>query len=89
MKLKDVDMLIVVGDPRSNNSNQLKNIGLTAGIPDCILIESAQNLQESDIKGKKRIAVTSGSSTPNELTSQEYAETGIWKPAAPIEASLL
>lgn len=95
MKLKDIDLLIVVGDPRSNNSNQLKQIGLNAGIPDCLLIESAQSLKESDVKEKNRIAITSGSSTPNELTSQvisllqEYAKTGIWKEAEPIEASLL
>lgn len=95
MKLKDVDLLIVVGDPRSNNSNQLRKIGMDAGIPECLLIESAQSLKESDVKEKNRIAITSGSSTPNELTSQvifilqNYAETGIWKDAEPIEASLL
>ena len=95
MKLENVDLLIVVGDPRSNNSNQLKKIGMDAGIPECLLIESAQSLKESDVMKKNRIAVTSGSSTPNELTSQvisllqNYAETGIWKEAEPIEASLL
>lgn len=95
MKLKNVDLLIVVGDPRSNNSNQLRKIGMDAGIPECLLIESAQALKESDVQKKNRIAVTSGSSTPNELTSQvitllqSYAQTGIWKEAEPIEASLL
>lgn len=95
MKLKNVDLLIVVGDPRSNNSNQLRKIGMDAGIPECLLIESAQSLKESDVIKKNRIAVTSGSSTPNELTSQvisllqDYAETGIWKESEPIEASLL
>lgn len=95
MKLKNVDLLIVVGDPRSNNSNQLRKIGMDAGIPECLLIESAQSLKESDVQKKNRIAVTSGSSTPNELTSQvitllqSYAQTGIWKEAEPIEASLL
>ena len=95
MNLKDVDLLIVVGDPRSNNSNQLARIGKESGIPESLLIESAQSLSEDMIKGKNRIAVTSGSSTPNELTSQvidclkKYAETGIFEKPAPIEASLL
>lgn len=95
MKLKDVDLLIVVGDPRSNNSNQLRTIGMKSGIPECLLVESVQSLRQEQIKGKNRIAITSGSSTPNELTSQvittlqEYARTGIWSIPDPIAASLL
>lgn len=95
MNLQDVDLLIVVGDPRSNNSNQLKRIGMDAGIPECCLIESAMELKEDMIQGKNRIAVTSGSSTPNELTSQvitllkDYAATGLWKDPSPVKASLL
>ncbi len=70
MKLENVDLLIVVGDPRSNNSNQLARIGKESGIPESLLIESAQSLNEQMVQGKNRIAVTSGSSTPNELTAQ-------------------
>lgn len=83
-KLKDVDLLIVVGDPRSNNSRMLAHTGEKAGIPHAILISSIEDLKEEDIKEKNRIAVTSGSSTPNVLTSQvisflqEYARTGIF-----------
>lgn len=82
MKLRDTDMLIVVGDPRSNNSKQLAHTGEKAGIPVCIQISSVQELKESDIRNKNRIAVTSGSSTPNALTQQvidvlkAYDETG-------------
>ncbi len=93
--LKDTDVLIVVGDPRSNNSNQLKQIGQKAGIADCYLIESASQLKEEMVKEKNRIAVTSGSSTPNELTDQviatlkNYAKTGIWNQPSEISATLL
>ena len=82
MNLKDTDVLIVVGDPRSNNSNQLREIGTKAGIPETCLIESVLSLKEEMVKNKNRIAVTSGSSTPNSLTTQiitflqEYARTG-------------
>ena len=84
MKLKDTDLLIVVGDPRSNNSRQLAETGKRVGIKECMLIENVNELTESAVKDKKRIAVTSGSSTPNELTAQvisflkAYAENGIW-----------
>jgi 4-hydroxy-3-methylbut-2-enyl diphosphate reductase len=82
MNLKDTDCLLVVGDTRSNNSRQLAEIGRRSGIPETWLIGSVEDLKEEMIKNKNRIAVTSGSSTPNELTSQvisflkEYAETG-------------
>ncbi|MBR3356819.1 MAG: 4-hydroxy-3-methylbut-2-enyl diphosphate reductase [Solobacterium sp.] len=82
MALENVDLLIVVGDRRSNNSGQLKAIGLSHGIPHALLIDSEEDLREEDIRGYERIAVTSGSSTPNLLTAgviqalQHYAETG-------------
>ena len=82
MELKDTDLLIVVGDPHSNNSNQLREIGKKAGIPAALLIETADDLSEEMIRGLNRIAVTSGSSTPTPLTDavietlEHYASTG-------------
>ncbi len=93
MALKDTDLLVVVGDPHSNNSNQLREIGKKAGIPAALLIETADDLSEDLIRGKHRIAVTSGSSTPTPLTDaviatlEHYARTGtfvIQKQTAPI-----
>lgn len=81
LNLKEIDVLFVVGDPHSNNSNQLRNIGLDAGIKECYLIEQASDIQEEMIVGKNRIAVTSGSSTPTFLTNEvinyleDYAKT--------------
>ncbi|MBQ6221875.1 MAG: 4-hydroxy-3-methylbut-2-enyl diphosphate reductase [Solobacterium sp.] len=82
LELKNVDVLIVVGDPHSNNSNQLKKCGQDAGIPRSYLIEHALELKQEMFKKTDRIAVTSGSSTPSVLTEQvisvlnQYAETG-------------
>lgn len=82
LALKDCDLLIVVGDSASNNSRQLALTGKQSGIPESILIDSVLDLHEDMIRNKNRIAVTSGSSTPNELTSQvidtleHYADTG-------------
>lgn len=95
MELKDTDVLIVVGDPRSNNSNQLKQIGMRAGIRQTWLIDSVLSLREEMVKNKNRIAVTSGSSTPNSLTAQvisflkEYAETGRFELPDDVSSSLL
>ena len=95
MNLKDTDCLIVVGDPRSNNSNQLKEIGTKAGIKETYLIDSVLSLREDMIKNKNRIAVTSGSSTPNSLTAQvisfleDYAKTGIFSLPEEVSSSLL
>ena len=95
MNLKNCDVLFVVGDPRSNNSSQLRTIALNSGIPQAYLIETVQDIREDMIREKERIAVTSGSSTPNALTAQvirflkEYAETGIWKQPEAITPEIL
>lgn len=88
---KHVDLLIVVGDPKSNNSRQLAETGKKANIPDVLLISSIEDLQETHFKDKQCIAVTSGSSTPNSLTKQvietlqKYAKTGVF---TPVKASV-
>ena len=95
MKLTDTDCLIVVGDPRSNNSNQLRAIAFDAGIKEAYLIGSVLDLKEEMVKNKNRIAVTSGSSTPNSLTAQvidylrSYAVSGIWHLPDQAEIRLL
>ncbi len=95
MNLKDTDVLIVVGDARSNNSNQLKQIALASGIKEAYLIDSVKDLKEEWVKEKNRIAITSGSSTPNELTQQvitflkQYANDGNWNIPEDITVHLL
>ncbi len=95
MKLQDIDCLFVVGDPHSNNSFQLKKIGSASGIPETYLIESAEEIEEDMIRNKNRIAVTSGSSTPNALTTQvidflkHYAETGDFTRPSAKDISIL
>ncbi len=68
MKLTDIDTLIIVGDPRSNNTAQLASIGANRGISRIIRIENAGDLKECVFRDDERIAVTAGASTPSYLT---------------------
>ncbi|MCF0246545.1 MAG: 4-hydroxy-3-methylbut-2-enyl diphosphate reductase [Ileibacterium sp.] len=64
------DVLIVVGDPSSNNTLQLEAIGKKAGIEKVIRIEKAADLDLSCLDSNAKVAVTSGASTPAWLRQQ-------------------
>jgi 4-hydroxy-3-methylbut-2-enyl diphosphate reductase len=67
---KGADLTIVVGDPRSNNTNRLVQVSQElAGVP-AVRIEDLSQLQTEWLKGKKRVAVTAGTSTPSRLTRE-------------------
>ena len=67
---KGADLTIVVGDPRSNNTNRLVQVSEElAGVP-ARRIEDLSQLQTEWLKGKKRVAVTAGASTPSQLTRE-------------------
>ena len=64
------DLTIVVGDPRSNNTNRLVQVSEEmAGVP-AVRIEDLSQLNVEWLRGKKRIAVTAGASTPSQLTRE-------------------
>lgn len=69
MNLKNCDLLYVVGDPRSNNTNKLKQIALDSGIKKVRMIETAKEIDENDLD-VENIYVTAGASTPTYLTNQ-------------------
>ena len=67
---KGAELTIVVGDPRSNNTNRLVQVSTElAGVP-AVRIEDLSQLNTDWLKGKKRVAVTSGASTPSQLTRE-------------------
>ncbi|MDI9541179.1 MAG: 4-hydroxy-3-methylbut-2-enyl diphosphate reductase [Bacillota bacterium] len=76
-ELKDFDVLIVVGDPNSNNTTQLANIGKQANIKNIYKIENSLELTSINLDNISKVAVTSGASTPNYLTQQviDYLKT--------------
>lgn len=77
MDLKDSDVLIVVGDPQSNNTASLERIARESGISAVHKVQSAADLLDLDIDTDKNISVTAGASTPKCLTDSviNYLET--------------
>lgn len=66
----DCDLVIVVGDPRSNNSNRLAQVSFDiAGTP-AHRIGDLTELDLSWLKGVQQVGVTSGASTPTPITKK-------------------
>ena len=90
LNLKNVDCLIVVGDPTSNNSQKLVDIGKKAGIQDIFSIQTVEDIDKKDFEKYSTIAITSGASTPTYLTNQvkDYLSNDIEKPKIRIQEIL-
>ena len=71
--LQNTDVLIVVGDPRSNNTLQLARMGTMAGIRKVLRIETARDLVNVEFNDDDKIAVASGASTPKILLDNVIA----------------
>jgi 4-hydroxy-3-methylbut-2-enyl diphosphate reductase len=67
---KGADLTVVVGDPRSNNTNRLVQVSQELANVPAVRIEDLSQLDKEWLKGKKRIAVTAGASTPSQLTRE-------------------
>jgi len=64
----EADLCIVVGDPRSNNSNRLVQVSKEiAGTP-AFLVEDITHIDPEWLRGVQTVAVTSGASTPSTIT---------------------
>lgn len=72
--LQNIDLLYVVGDKASNNSNRLAEIARASDeIRQVCLIGNVQDIQADQLINVKRVAITSGASTPTYLTAQVIA----------------
>jgi 4-hydroxy-3-methylbut-2-enyl diphosphate reductase len=73
---KDVDLVIVVGSTRSSNSKRLVEVVENKGGKPAYLVDSIEEIDPEWLRGAKRIGVTSGASTPSQLTRKviEYLE---------------
>lgn len=68
--LTDCDLLYVVGDSKSNNTNKLVEIGIKHGIKKVLLIQNFKEINKNDLIGIDNIYVTAGASTPPVLIDE-------------------
>jgi 4-hydroxy-3-methylbut-2-en-1-yl diphosphate reductase len=66
----EADVLIVVGDPKSNNSNRLAQVSEEIAGTKSYRIADITELNLDWIKDAKTVAVTSGASTPTPITKE-------------------
>ncbi len=66
---RDCDLVLVVGSHNSSNSNRLVEISEKKGIP-AYLIDSASDIREDWLQGKKNIGLSAGASAPEVLVNQ-------------------
>lgn len=67
---KEADVLIVVGDPKSNNSNRLAQVSEEIAGTKAYRIADITELDIDWIRDAKTVAVTSGASTPTPITKE-------------------
>src|SRR5690606_10162785 len=67
---KETDLLIVVGDPMSNNSNRLAQVSEEiAGVP-AHRVADVTEINLEWLRGVRKVGVTSGASTPTPITKE-------------------
>jgi 4-hydroxy-3-methylbut-2-enyl diphosphate reductase len=73
---QQVDVVIVVGSPRSSNSLRLVEVVKKLGKKPAYLVDRLEDLDLGWLKGANKVGVTSGASTPSQLTRRviEYIE---------------
>lgn len=64
------DLVIVVGDPRSNNSNRLAQVSEEIAGVTAYRVSDVSEIQQEWLKGVNKVAVTSGASTPTPITKE-------------------
>lgn len=94
---KEADLCIVVGDPRSNNSNRLAQVSEeVAGTP-AHRVADVTELARDWLQGVSTVAVTAGASTPTAITNEvvlfleQYDESRpeTWNPERTVQPDRL
>lgn len=66
----DIDLVIIVGDPHSNNTKKLASISHDQAHKEVKMIGSIDELDITWLMDKHHVAISSGASTPTSLTNQ-------------------
>jgi 4-hydroxy-3-methylbut-2-enyl diphosphate reductase len=64
----DVECVVVVGSARSSNSQRLVQVVREKGHRPAYLVDTADDIDPTWFKGMRRVGVTSGASTPTQIT---------------------
>lgn len=67
---QDADLLLVVGDPMSNNSNRLAQVSEEIAETKAYRIANVSEIQLDWLEGVNKVAVTAGASTPTPITRE-------------------
>ncbi len=70
---KDADLVIVVGDPKSNNSNRLAQVSEEIAGVKAYRIADIMELETDWLRNIRNVGVTSGASTPTPITKEVIA----------------
>ena len=79
------DLILVVGDETSSNSNRLRDIGLEMSVP-TYLIHNANCIESAWLEGVATVGITAGASAPENLVQEVVMYLGR---AAPIDVQTL
>jgi 4-hydroxy-3-methylbut-2-enyl diphosphate reductase len=80
---KGTDLCIVVGDPRSNNSNRLAQVAEEIAGVKAYRVADVTEIRREWLEDVKRVAVTSGASTPTPITKEVIAYLEQYDPEKP------
>lgn len=80
-------LCLVVGDPRSNNSNRLAQVSEQIAGVKAYRIADVSEIKQEWLEGVERVAITSGASTPTALTKEvihyieqyDHNDPGTWE----------
>ncbi|PWA12450.1 4-hydroxy-3-methylbut-2-enyl diphosphate reductase [Pueribacillus theae] len=79
----EADLLLVVGDPKSNNSNRLAQVSEEIAGTRAYRIGDVTEIKQEWLDGVKKVAVTSGASTPTPITKEVIAYLEKYDPNDP------
>ncbi|MRG86615.1 4-hydroxy-3-methylbut-2-enyl diphosphate reductase [Salinibacillus xinjiangensis] len=90
---KEADLTIVVGDPRSNNSNRLAQVSEEIAGTKAYRIADISELKREWLEGVSKVAITAGASTPTPITKEvikfiegfEPDDSNKWNPVSTVE----
>jgi 4-hydroxy-3-methylbut-2-enyl diphosphate reductase len=71
------DVIVVVGSQSSSNSNRLREIATTRGVPG-YLVDGADDLKREWFEGRRAAGVTAGASAPESLVQQVVERLREW-----------